>query len=187
MKTKEEINQILTAHIKWVRGEEGGYRADLSGANLSRADLSGANLSGADLYGANLSGANLFRADLSGANLSRADLSGANLSRADLSGANLFRADLYGANLYGANLSRADLYGANLSGVQGAIQINTSKFMIVVTETHTKVGCQYKTHREWAKVTKKQAVEMGLPATHFKTYKLLIDAARKQLKAQVSK
>ena len=70
-------NAILEKHRKWLRGEDGGeranlYGADLSGANLYRANLSRANLSGADLSGANLYGADLSEANLSGANLSRA-------------------------------------------------------------------------------------------------------------------
>jgi hypothetical protein len=84
---------IIDAHAKWRRGQDGGSRANLYGADLSGANLYGANLSGANLYGANLYGANLYGADLSGANLSGADL--------------------YGANLYGANLYGADLSGAN--------------------------------------------------------------------------
>jgi hypothetical protein len=101
-----ELASILEAHHKWLRNEDGGQRADLSGAYLSRANLSGANLSWA-----NLSGANLSWADLSGADLSGADLSGAKLSWAYLSWANLS-----GANLSWANLSGADLSGADLSG-----------------------------------------------------------------------
>jgi uncharacterized protein YjbI with pentapeptide repeats len=108
--SKEELAKIIAEHANWVRGE-GGARANLSGANLSRADLSGANL-----YGANLSRADLSGATLSGATLSRANLSRANLYGANLSGADLSRANLYGANLSGADLSRADLSGANLSG-----------------------------------------------------------------------
>ena len=69
-----ELKKILELHAKWLNGEEGGERADLSGA-----DLSGADLSRADLIRANLSDANLRRADLSGADLSRADLSRANI------------------------------------------------------------------------------------------------------------
>ncbi len=83
----EELKQICDKHIKWLREEDGGARADLSGANLGRADLSGADLSWADLSGANLGGA-----DLSGANLGGADLSGADLSWANLSGADLSEA-----------------------------------------------------------------------------------------------
>jgi len=79
----ERIKEILLKH-KLFLGDEGGERADLSGADLSEADLSGANLSGANLSGADLSEADLSEADLSRANLSEADLSGANLFGANL-------------------------------------------------------------------------------------------------------
>jgi len=116
-----DVNSILEKHGKWIRGEEGGERADLRGA-----DLRGANLRGADLHWAELSKANLREADLRwsrlrGANLRGADLSKVNLREADLSwsrlsGANLREADLREANLLGADLSGADLLGADLSG-----------------------------------------------------------------------
>ncbi len=80
----DQLPGILERHRKWLRDEDGGERADLTGA-----DLSGANLAGADLAGANLA-----RADLPWANLSGADLTGADLSGANLAGANLARADL---------------------------------------------------------------------------------------------
>ena len=80
---KQELKAILGKHLKWLRGEDGGERANLSGAYLSGAYLFEANLSEADLSEANLSGAYLFEADLSEANLSRANLSRANLSRAN--------------------------------------------------------------------------------------------------------
>ena len=102
---KAKLKEILDKHLKWVRGEHGGSRADLRGADLRGADLSGADLSGADLRGANLYGADL----------TRADLTRANLTRANLYGANLYGANLYGANLYGADLTRADLARADLS------------------------------------------------------------------------
>ena len=126
-----KLKEILEKHKMWLNGEEGGERADLSGADLRWANLYRANLREAALYRANLNGANLSRADLrvaglSGANLRGVDLSGAHLSGADLSEAdlicvNLYRANLNGANLYRANLSRsniieADLRSADLSG-----------------------------------------------------------------------
>ena len=134
--TPEKLAEILAAHKLWLNDEEGGVKADLSGADLSCANLSGAdlscanlscanlscaNLSGADLSGADLSGANLRCANLGGADLRRADLSwadlsGANLGGADLSGADLRRADLSWADLSGADLSCANLSGANLRG-----------------------------------------------------------------------
>ena len=69
-----DLKQILELHKKWLNSEDGGKRADLSGADLSGANLRGANLSRANLWDANLSGANLRGANLSGADLSGADL-----------------------------------------------------------------------------------------------------------------
>jgi hypothetical protein len=76
--TKKELG-ILQRHAAWLRGEEGGERADLKGAYLQGANLRGADLQGAYLQGANLRGADLRGADLQGANLRGADLRGANL------------------------------------------------------------------------------------------------------------
>ena len=92
--SKEELSEILEKHLKFIRNEEGGERANLWNADLSGANLWSANLSGADLWNANLRNANLRNADLSGADLSRANLLDADLSRANLSGANLSGADL---------------------------------------------------------------------------------------------
>lgn len=37
--TQEKLNELVRNHGKWVRGEEGGERLTLSGANLRSADL----------------------------------------------------------------------------------------------------------------------------------------------------
>jgi len=65
----KELREVLDKHRKWLYDEDGGERANLSGANLGGAYLGGANLSDANLGGAYLSGANLSDANLSGANL----------------------------------------------------------------------------------------------------------------------
>ena len=61
---KQELEKILELHKRWIDGEDGGVKADFTGANLGGADLRiadlrGANLTGADLRGATLGGANL--------------------------------------------------------------------------------------------------------------------------------
>ena len=116
---EEELKKILEKHLKWLKDEVGGERADLYNADLRYVklrydNLSNANLYNADLCYANLSNAKLYKADLRYANLSNADLSYANLSNADLCYANLSNADLRYANLSNANLSNADLYNADL-------------------------------------------------------------------------
>ena len=76
--TKEQLNEILEKHKKWLNDEPGGERADLREADLWEADLWGADLRGANLRGADLREADLWEADLRGANLQGASLRGAN-------------------------------------------------------------------------------------------------------------
>jgi hypothetical protein len=126
--SKDDLAKALEKHLKWLRCETGGERANLRSANLRSANLSSANLSSANLSSANLRGA-----DLSGADLSGADLSGADLSGADLRSADLRSADLRSANLRSANLS-----GANLSGALGIA--SAAEWLRANTKT-TKRGC----------------------------------------------
>ena len=37
--SKEEISRVLELHSMWLKGEYGGRRANLKGANLSGIDL----------------------------------------------------------------------------------------------------------------------------------------------------
>jgi len=64
--TKEQLKEILAAHLEWLAGAREGKRAHLGGADLCGADLRGVNLRDADLHGANLGDADLGGADLCG-------------------------------------------------------------------------------------------------------------------------
>ena len=112
--SKEELQEILEKHRKWVLREDGGERANLRRTNLREADLREADLRGADLRGADLREADLRRANLREADLREADLRGADLREADLRRANLREADLREADLREADLREADLRWANL-------------------------------------------------------------------------
>ena len=112
----EELNEILEKHEIWLRGEEGGERADLWDTDLRGFDLIDINLSGADLRNSDLGDANLMYADLKYADLKYTDLSYTNLSDADLRGADLRGANLMGANLSNTNLSNTNLSNADLRG-----------------------------------------------------------------------
>ena len=70
----EWIKEVLNNHLKWLKNDPAGRRADLRDADLRGANLRGANLYGADLYGADLRGANLYGADLRGADLYGAEI-----------------------------------------------------------------------------------------------------------------
>lgn len=96
------------------------------------------------LSGADLRDANLRCADLSGADLSDANLRGADLSDADLRDANLRGANLRDANLRCANLRGADLFCVSASQA-------TSNYMILMTQTHIKIGCKFFSISDWFK------------------------------------
>ena len=122
-----DIKLILEKHAKWIRGEDGGERADLCNVNLRGANLCNANLRGANLRGADLCDADLYGADLRGADLCNADLSGANLRGGNLRNANLSGGNLCGANLRGVDLCDADLCGADLHNADLRGAKNTDK------------------------------------------------------------
>lgn len=54
-----KLKDILDKHLKWLKVEDGGERADLRSADLRSADLSSANLSSANLRSANLRSAKI--------------------------------------------------------------------------------------------------------------------------------
>ena len=80
----EWIKEVLNNHLKWLKNDPAGRRANLYGADLYGADLYGADLRGANLYGADLRDANLYGADLYGADLRGADFRGADLRGAEI-------------------------------------------------------------------------------------------------------
>jgi uncharacterized protein YjbI with pentapeptide repeats len=55
--TKDELKVILEKHKLWLKDNNEGVRAYLSGADLRGADLMGATLRDANLTGAKLDGA----------------------------------------------------------------------------------------------------------------------------------
>lgn len=193
---QEELNDILEKHQLYLKGEEGGVRANLEGTDLRDANLRGAKLASANLRGANLAwanlrganlrcddlvGVNLQGANLVGANLQLADLEGANLKSVDLECANLELANLRGVNLQNANLRNANLRGANLRGANLSdvksdytilISINGMRWSIVLMDDTVKVGCQTHTYAQWKSFSYKEISEMDTDALTF--YKILI-------------
>ena len=169
---KENVSVILRKHKLWLKGEDGGEYADLSGADLSSTNLRDANLRDANLRSTDLCGADLREANLSGANLGYADLSGADLRDANLSYANLIDANLSGANLSGADLREAGLCGANLRrmacGNNREIRtMQTGGWGIVYTDDMMAIGCQQHSLSEWRSFSDDQIADMDKGALDF--------------------
>ena len=140
--TKQELNEIVASHGRWLADNPTGERADLRNANLRNANLRNANLRGANLRGADLRNANLRGADLRNANLRGANLRDADLRGADLCDANLRGADLCGANLRGADLCGANLRNANLPAIILQVgPIGSRKDYVVYNASNDNIRC----------------------------------------------
>jgi len=103
------LEQVLTAHERYVRREPGGQRAVFKFVQLSRLSLSARMLDDADFTAAAMVETLLIRTSLK-----RASFFGADLTLADLRAADCSRADLRGAVLRGANLAHANLNEADM-------------------------------------------------------------------------
>jgi len=105
----EDLVKIFDLHSKYLTGEEGGVRAELSGGDFYGTDFS-------NLAGANLEATSFKRSNIMGINLEGANLKAANMKRACFASANLQKANMEGAFLKGCNFDDADLRGTNLKG-----------------------------------------------------------------------
>jgi len=138
----EQIRDVLDKHAKWLRGEDGGERANLAGADLAGANLAGADLAGANLADANLADANLAGANLAGAYLAGADLAGANLADANLADANLADAYLAGAKIAAGEVAR------HLSG-GWLLAYGWTALVMRDGATRLRYGCEEHALTEW--------------------------------------
>ena len=123
LKNGRNLKEVLELHKKWLEGEKGGEKANLSYEDLSNVDLNNLDLRLANLEGAILSYANLSYANLRGVYLRGVDLNYANLSIANLRGADLTGTDLTYINLTGANLIDADLTGVKYNNTTAFFEL----------------------------------------------------------------
>lgn len=107
--TQEKLKEIIASHGKWLRGEYGGEKANLSNVDLSCINLCYTDLRGANLTYADLCNATLYGANLRGADLSNSSLRGTDFRHTDLSNSSFFGADLSNSSFDNANLSTTSL------------------------------------------------------------------------------
>lgn len=147
--TQEKLKEILASHSKWLRGENGGEKADLSNVDLSYINLNHTDLRGANFCGANLYRANLFGANLSGAKLCGADLCGADLSYSSLRATNLRHTNLSNSRFGNANLSTTSLSKTYYQIVRIGSREATTTYC--VEDDNVRCGCWNGTLEEFKK------------------------------------
>lgn len=123
--TQEELDKILELHRKYLTGEEGGVKAnlsytDLAELNLNKRDLIDINISHSNLRNTKFFCSNLIRVDFYDSNLEGADFGNAKLNGIRFDCANLTLTDFNDAyirccgfiysNLNKTNFNNATLY-----------------------------------------------------------------------------
>src|SRR5262249_9673913 len=117
----DELQEILRLHELWVRGKEGGKRADLRHADLAGIELPEAFLHGICLRKTDLRGALLYHAQLGEADLRDCDLSLSNLAKGilhdpDWSGCLMPATVLPNAGLWKTDLGYTSLIRCDATG-----------------------------------------------------------------------
>ena len=180
--TQEELASILDLHAKWLRGENGGIRADLRDTNLRYANLRYANLRYADLRYADLRDANLRDTDMRGASLRYADLRYADLRDTDLRGANLSDTDLSDADLRGANLRYADLSDAkygNRKVLRAPICVYGARYVVEEHWSGIRIGCENNvTSENLAQLFEKHATHESMRPLYIAAVKMIEEYAK---------
>ena len=75
----------------------------------------------------------------------------------------------------------ARVYGnAKIKTNKDYINIIIHPYNITITKTYIQIGCESKTYDNWMKVTKRQAISLGLGKDYFTVYKSVISALYEQ-------
>ena len=122
------IHEVIAAHCRFLLGEPGGTRADLSGIDLSAIDFRNV-----DLAGATLARARFGTADVTGASFRDADLRGADLSTAVGVAAHQFA----GADVSGAKLPEVVAKFEGLGHLEKSAGFAEKVFLVILS------GCIY--------------------------------------------
>jgi hypothetical protein len=74
------------------------------------------------------------------------------------------------------------VYGdARVSNLRQLICISGFPFHITITPQNAIIGCQMKTHEEWLKITRKEAVKLGLEIELYSVFQTLLKLGIKQV------
>ena len=99
------------------------------------------------------------------------------------------RASLDGASFYGASLNYASFDSASLDGAsfdgasldcaifdraKNIIVIEWRGFSFHTQKEKTKIGCEYRSNKEWLEMSKEKAVELGIKEEDFEDYRKIL-------------
>ena len=132
------------------------------GVKLDRASFDGASFKDASFDGASFDGASFYRASFKDASFKDASFYGASFKDASFDG---------------ASFDGARFKDASFLKVKGLIFIQWAGFTMLIQKEKSKIGCEFRSNKEWLEMDIDKAVGLGIDAKHFEFYRSLIRAS----------
>ena len=107
-------------------------------------------------------------------NLDYAFFDRASLDGASFYGASLNYASFDSASLDGASFDGAFLDGSSFDRAKNIIVIEWRGFSFHTQKEKTKIGCEYRSNKEWLEMSKEKAVELGIKEEDFEDYRKIL-------------
>ena len=125
---------------------------------------------------------NLDYASLDYASLNYTSFDSASLNYVSFDGASLNYAFFDRASLDGASLDGTFLDCASFDRAKNIIVIEWRGFSFHTQKEKTKIGCEYRSNKEWLEMSKEKAVELGIKEEDFEDYRKILKMAIELLK-----
>ena len=78
------------------------------------------------------------------------------------------------ASLDGASFDGAFLDGSSFDRAKNIIVIEWRGFSFHTQKEKTKIGCEYRSNKEWLEMSKEKAVELGIKEEDFEDYRKIL-------------
>ena len=151
--------------------------ASFKNASFDYASFNGASFNGASFNGASFDGASFDGASFKNASFKNASFKNASFDYASFNGASFDGASFDGASFDGASFDGASLDYASFVNVKGLVFIQWAGYTMIIQKDKSKIGCEFRSNKEWLEMDIDKAVGLGIDAKHFEFYRSLLRAS----------
>ena len=109
-----------------------------------------------------------------GIKLDGASFKNASFKNASFEDASFKNASFKNASFEDASFDGASFYRASFINVKGLIFIQWAGFTMLIQKEKSKIGCEFRSNKEWLEMDIDKAVGLGIVAEHFESYRSLL-------------